>query len=69
VLKFDWDPTVGSKVMAILSRYSNLTGQTSSSQSSDLRVTESKQTMDNHVKIFKRNPTVGSKVMALWTRY
>jgi len=65
VLKFDWDPTVGSRIMAPLSRYSNLAGQTSSSQSSDLTVTKSKETTDNRVKIFKRNPTVGSKVMAL----
>jgi len=51
VYKFDGDPTVGSKVIALLTCYSNLAGHISLSPSSDSIVIKRKQTTDNRVKI------------------
>jgi hypothetical protein len=67
VQKCEGDPTVGSKVMAILTPYSSLGHLTSSSQSWDSISTRRKTASGNSCKKFKRDPTVGSKVFGIFT--
>jgi hypothetical protein len=67
--KFERDPTVGSKVMAILTPYSSLGDQTSSSPNWDTISTPRKTASGNSCKKFKRDPMVKCKVMAVLTRY
>jgi len=51
--KFKRDPTVGSKVMAILTLYSSIVDQTSSSPSWDSTSTQRKTTLGNSWKNFR----------------
>jgi hypothetical protein len=59
---------VGLKVMAILTGYSSLADQTSTSLSSDYIEIPRKTASRNSFK-FKRDPMVGLKIMAILTRY
>ena len=69
VQKFKCNPMVWSKVMAILTRFSSLADQTSTSSSSDYIETPRKTAFENSWKKFEGDTTVGSKVMAILTRY
>src|SRR4030042_2220944 len=62
---FEHDQTVGSKAMALLTRYSSLADQSSSSLSSDCIATLRNTTYENSCTRIKRDPTVGAKFMAI----
>jgi hypothetical protein len=66
---FERGPTWGSKVMAILTRYSNLANQTSSSSSSDYIETLRKTTSKNSCKMLNAIQRSNKKGMAILTRY
>jgi hypothetical protein len=53
VQTFERDPIIGSKVMAILTRYSSLAGHTTSSPSSDSKATPRKTAYGNLSKNLK----------------
>src|SRR4030065_531108 len=57
VKNLEHDQTVGSKVMALLTRYSSLANQSSSSLSSDCIATLRNTTYENSCKRIKRDPT------------
>jgi len=67
--KFRGDQTIGSKVIIILSRYSSLAAQMSSSPRHDSKATPRKKGFQKLMQTFKRDPTFGSKVIAILTPY
>jgi len=68
-VKFVRYPTVRSKLMAILTRYSSPADHKSSSPSSDCMKNPMENGLQKLVQIFERNPTVGSKGMVILSRY
>jgi hypothetical protein len=64
--KFEYDPTVGSKVITILTRYSSLADQISSSPSNDLIATPGKMASGNSSRNLSAIQRSNQKVWSFW---